>query len=450
MSHLYSFLTQSGHRAEGCDRDGGFFTEKLLKDAVIHPLDCHLPQDIDTVVYSAAYENHPLTSMSEARRRGIPCYSYPSMLALLTGLYPSYGVSGTHGKTTVSAMTSHLLQSACFPASSIYGSFLCCSDRSYADGDRALVIEACEYRDHFLLYDLEGLVITNICFDHPDWFKSIADVRASFEKRVLSLKQGGFVICHASLEKSASGWKALRPDLDIIIYGKGRYSVSVNSSGLFELDGVYFESSDRNSEIISDYAAAMLLASSVMVKSDGASLTGETIHEKLSVLAHFVKSFPGSVSRSECVREEGGITFIADYAHHPDEIRTCIDNIRKKYEGRRIVVLFMPHTASRTKALMKEFVPSLALADAVFLQDVYTSARDDESDADLTGQLLKGLEREMFRTLYPRLMHASRVRSDAEAVNALSSFLQMGDICITMGAGDNRKLIEAVAEMIKG
>ena len=110
----------------------------------------------------------------------------------------------------------------------------------------------------------------------------------------------------------------------------------------------------------------------------------------------------------------------------------------------------MPHTASRTSALMKEFTSALSLADAVFVQKVYASARDDESSRDLSHELVRNLEREMFRSLYPRIMHVGEVRSDDEAVSGLSSFLLSGDICITMGAGDNRKLIGAVVSALRG
>ncbi|MGN0907356.1 MAG: glutamate ligase domain-containing protein [Bullifex sp.] len=445
MSHLYSFLVQSGHTAQGCDIAEDFFTSPLLEDAVIYPLDCHLPEGTDLVVYSSAYEKHPLPSMKEALENGIPCLSYPEALSYLTRQFPSFGVSGTHGKTTVSAVTTHLLESIGFGASSIYGSFLKGRPCAFAGGTDALILEACEYRDHFLMYDLEGLVITNIAFDHPDWFKDIDQVRSAFEKRVLTIKQDGFVICHSSLEKLIGKWRSVRPDLTFVIYGKGRYSVHSHVTGGYEADGILFESPDRNAEILSNYMAAMLLAAAVMLKCEGKPLSDSSIHEKLSLIAPHVHSYPGRVSRSEYVREEAGITFIDDYAHHPDEIRVCIDNIRKRYPARRIVVLFMPHTASRTQALMKEFVSALSLADAVFLQDIYKSARDDSSSRDLTGELLKGLEKEMFRTLYPRLLHSSRVSSDEEAVTALSSFLLSGDICITMGAGDNRKLIAGIA-----
>ena len=449
MSHLYTFLTQTGNICEGCDVEEDFFTSALLKGAVIHPLDSHLPADTDVLIHSSAYDNHNLTCMREAQERKIPVLSYPGALAALTGQVPSYGVSGTHGKTTVCAVATHLIASAGFMGSSIYGSFPVGSDRTYAKGLKALVIEACEYRDHFLLYDLCGLVITNIAFDHPDWFPDIEAVRKSFEKRVLSLRQGGFVIFHSSLEKSAGSWSRMRPDLTFIMYGKGRYSVQEGFTGL-TLDGVGFDAPDRNGDILSDYAAALLLASCVIVKSEGGIIDESTIHEKLLLLSPSASSFPGSVSRCERVAEEGGITFLCDYAHHPDEIRVAIDNVRKRYENRRIVLLFMPHTASRTSALMKEFTSALSLADAVFVQKVYASARDDESSRDLSHELIRNLEREMFRSLYPRIMHVGEVRSDDEAVSGLSSFLLSGDICITMGAGDNRKLIGAVVSAIRG
>ena len=144
------------------------------------------------------------------------------------------------------------------------------------------------------------------------------------------------------------------------------------------------------------------------------------------------------------MKTEGGVTYIDDYAHHPHEIKVCLDNLRRKYPGRRIIALFMPHTASRTRALMKDFVTVLSAFDALFIQNVYSSARSDGGN-EASLQLYKALEKKVFRTFYGRLNSVAYCDSDDDAVMRTASFLIPGDILVTLGAGDNRALIDRIA-----
>ena len=160
-------------------------------------------------------------------------------------------------------------------------------------------------------------------------------------------------------------------------------------------------------------------------------------------LLPFLSSFPGLAARGELVAEEGGVMYIDDYAHHPDEIKVALSNIAHKYGRHRLVVLFMPHTASRTKALLPRFVESLVGCDALFIQDAYASSRNDGGSSL---ELYKAIDRRVFRSLYTRLGTVVHVKDDEMAVSVLSSFLEDGDILVTLGAGDNRRLIPLIAK----
>ena len=108
----------------------------------------------------------------------------------------------------------------------------------------------------------------------------------------------------------------------------------------------------------------------------------------------------------------------------------------------------MPHTASRTKALMNDFATSLALADCIFVQDVYSSARDDRSKENLSRVLVKNIEKKVFRSLYGKASQVVYLEDNDMASQIIAAALLSGDICITMGAGDNRKLIKRIVDFL--
>lgn len=450
MSHLASWLAENGHSVSGEDVPEDFYTSALLKNIPVFEPGSALPDGTDAVVYSTSYEKRAVRAKSEACQRGVRLYSYPEMLALLTRDRVAAGVSGSHGKSTTAAIASFLIKSSGIAASSIYGSFLKNDSSAVVCGDKGLVIEACEYQDHFLLYDLDILLITNISWDHPDWFENAAAVRASFRQRVITMKQNSVVICHDSLKRYAADWASERPDIFFITYGP-RSSFSLSHSiadDSYSVSGcsVSFSPEEKNLSIIYDYLGALILTSALSLLIEGRSARDEeSVRRKMDELGPLLSSFPGLAARCDAVADENGVLYIDDYAHHPEEIRVCLDNIGRKYPSRRLVVLFMPHTASRTEAFMKDFVSALSRCDALFIQPVYASARQDGAESDAAWRLYKAVDRRVFRTFYGRLASVSYVHSNEDAACQLASFLQSNDILLSLGAGDNRALLQRIA-----
>ena len=451
LSHLASFLSLEGNSISGCDVEEDFFTSALLKNFKIYKNDTHLPENIDVVIYSTAALKHDPIWYKEAKERGIKCYSYPEYLAYLSKSRLTGGIAGTHGKTTTAAISSHLIKSLDLKAATIYGSFLVGDSFAVNKGKEFLLLEACEYQDHYQLYDLSLLTITSIDFDHPDYFNSLEEVKNSFSARVRTLRANGVVIYHSSLKNLASSWKAERPDLTFIRYGSGSFSIVKGYNGYTvpALGDVSFTTNDKNSLILSDYLAAALTVSALYLMSKGALVNEDSLLSMLKVVLPHLSSFPGVSARGEVVLIEDGVTYIDDNAHHPEEIKTALDNLRSRYPHSRLVVLFMPHTASRTKALMKEFVSSLTLADAVFVEGLYTSAREDDTKEDLSKELASLLDRRLMRSFYQRLSTVMYTPTNEDTILSVSAFLQDGDVCITMGAGDNRALSLKIAKARK-
>jgi len=448
LSHLASYLKERGDIVRGCDVKEDFFTSSLLEGIEIDPLDAPLPLSTEVLIYSSAYEKRNIRAINEAKEKRIPAYTYPDYLAYLSREMMSAGVSGTHGKTTVTAMASHLVRAMKLKGGTIYGSFLSGENKAVALGDEFLILEACEYQNHFLSYSLDVLVITNIEFDHPDFFADLDAVKAAFRERVVRMNRGGVVIYHSSLKRFIENLKSERSDLAYIRYGEGKYFSVVRSHLGICLSGldIPFCVKDKNPLILDDYIASALVVAALMLKQEGKEVSEESLLLPLRSIMPHISTFPGVTARGEVVLESGNITYIDDYAHHPSEIKVCLSNLRLRYPSSRLVVLFMPHTASRTEALLKEFVSALSAADAVFVESTYASARGDIQSEDPAKVLAKELEKKLLRCFYLRLSTVQYTPSSEEAVLSAAAFLQEGDVCITMGAGDNRSLITRINE----
>ncbi|MCR5732866.1 MAG: hypothetical protein K6G51_08015 [Sphaerochaetaceae bacterium] len=428
MSHLASYLKRGGHEILGMDVPEDFFTAPLIKDIDILDLASPLPTDVEKVIYSSAYESRSIKALEEAKRKSIVCLSYPEALSYLSKDRITCGISGTHGKTTTSAVASFLMEKLGIEGGSIYGSFLKNSEAVYHLGDRYLLLESCEYQEHFLLYELDVLVITNIDFDHPDYFKNLDCVIEAFHKRFLTISKYGTVIAHISTKDIVESWKRERSDISVIYYGEG----TEFSSGILKIDNC-------SKTILEDYVAALLCVS-VLTSLPG-SVRIESLGSQIEKLMPLLDGYVGVSARSEVVVDRDGVLYIDEYAHHPREISVALENLRIRYPSRRQVVLFMPHTSSRTEALLEDFASSLSKADILILERVYGSARNDIQKEDSSLKLIKRIWEIKDRNNY------LYIPTDEECIRYVASFLKRGDVCITMGAGNNRSLIDRIIEL---
>lgn len=454
MAHLASYLAFApGVVVEGADVEEDFFTSPLLKGFCIYSLTDPLPDGVGEVIYSTAYSSSHPRAIVEAREKGIPVLSYPEALSALSCKMPTFAVTGTHGKTTTTSVAAYLLSSINACAGAIYGSFLQGVAGAYHDGDGALVLEGCEYQDHFLSYHLSGVLVTSVQFDHPDYFKDLESVEHSFLSLISRLPSDGVVFYESDIRKSViQEWQNHRPDLKYFSYGFSSDDFHlVHSSfgyGITQLPGAGVIDLAADKAIWSDYLGGALIASLVLLSLEGAEVNEDSLNGKLVDLFPRIATYPGVSARTEIVCIAHGITFIDDYAHHPDEIKVAISNVRLRYPGHRIAVLFMPHTASRTRALFKEFVSVLSSSDILVIEQTYASLRGDD-DKGVAQELEKAIEKRMERHFLSASALPMYAPSDEEAIGMAASFLQEGDVCITMGAGDNRRLIRDIVQRIE-
>ncbi|WP_320130550.1 glutamate ligase domain-containing protein [uncultured Sphaerochaeta sp.] len=472
MAPLAVLLTKMGARVSGCDTEEVFSTDAMLQVNGISVfsgfLPALLPLDSDIVIYSSAYALS-LPILALANEKGFQLYTYPEFLAFLSRQSDScYVVAGTHGKTTSTAVASYLLSTLgdkSFSFYSIFGSVLQGESALPYQGRDVALFEACEYQDHFLSYSIRGALVTTVEFDHPDYFADLEQVEESFKKFVFGIDHHGFLICcndDLGARKLIQYCRDCRPDIALMTYGfndNGPFWIKKNSwEGTYTLsclEGRAFELPSLSKPLLDDYLGGAILAMAIMLDrpkvklylDDSQIASEEAIPAVAGMLTERLMTFPGCVGRGEVILEEQSITYIDDYAHHPTEIKATLDMLHVKYPQRAITVLFCPHTASRTKAFLKDFSVALSSADRVIIQHSYASARNDVDELQDPAQLLSdALSTRIMRTYRCTLQAVSYAPDDKAAVETAALWLQPGDLCITMGAGNNRYLSSRIAQ----
>jgi UDP-N-acetylmuramate--alanine ligase len=449
-SALAELLHRAGARVSGSDTADVFYTCAILDALGIPYFEGFDPSRIarerpELVIHSAAYTPEKNPEMAEVLRLGVPLAKYTDALGAYSALFDSSGVAGVHGKSTTTAIAGTLLAAAGLPAQVLAGSAVTSfgGRSTISIGDRYFVAETCEYRKHFLKFHPRRVLLTSVESDHQDFFPTYESILGAFVEYGGRIESGGELIyCadDAGACEAASLIGKRRSDIKYTPYGfdaEGYFRIKNYESGdgesRFELAGIPQVWAVRipGRHTVRNSAGAIALVKSI------ADAEGRAVDiEMTGRLSRALAAFAGCKRRSEIIGEAGGILFMDDYAHHPTAIRTTLAGLKDFYPRRRLVASFMPHTYSRTQALLSDFARSFESADAVFLHKIYASARE-AYDGQVTGRLL-------FEKA--AILH-SDVRYVDEPLGALDeakAVLRAGDLFITLGAGDNWKLGEAL------
>ncbi|MDY3248714.1 MAG: UDP-N-acetylmuramate--L-alanine ligase [Candidatus Choladocola sp.] len=432
MSGLAAVLLKRGFTVSGSDAKESPLTDWLteLGARVSYPQSAeNITDDIDVVVYTAAI--HPDNPEFQAVvAKNLPMLSRAQLLGQLMKNYEtSVAVAGTHGKTTTTSMLSHILMQAEYdPTISVGGILKSIGGNVRIGKSEYFLTEACEYTNSFLeLFPTIGIIL-NIDADHLDFFKDLDDIRHSFRLFAGKLPENGTLIINASIP----GLEELTRGLAcrVITFGteNGDYravNVTYNElgRGSFEL---------RRGDTTLGHFELSVPGEHNVANAVAALAAGDLLGIPAAVMAEGLLGFTGTDRRFQKKGEVGGVTIIDDYAHHPTEIKATLHAARK-YPCKNIWCVFQPHTYTRTKALMDEFVDALALADKIVLADIYAARETDTlgiSSDDLRIRLeKKGKEAYYFPTF-------------DEIETFLLEKCIPGDLLITMGAGDVVKIGE--------
>ena len=350
-----------------------------------------IPKDVDLIVYTIAIPHYDPKLFEQIQNCGIVIKSYPEMLGIVTANKYTIAVSGTHGKTTTTAMIAKILIDAGKDPSVIVGSLLKDYKSNFIVGKSDFfVVEACEYERSFLNIKPKILVITNIEADHLDYYKDLEDIKSAF--------------------------KELESQSEHVISDYSKYLEKVPKLAV---------PGEHNRQ---DAAAAMAVADMLGI--------GEEIAQKS--LAGFLGTWRRLEKKGETT---DGVIIYDDYAHHPTEIQASLQALRELYPKgeKNITVLFQPHLYSRTKALFEDFVKSFSKADRVLILPIYFAREDkDESISSelLSSAICKIEGRDDFAVAF----------SDFKGAETVVESLKLGknDVFVTMGAGEAYKVADKI------
>lgn len=448
MTALAELLSHAGVGVSGSDTEEVFYTDAVLKRLGIEvrqPFSAaQVPLDAEAYIYSTAYtpENNP--ELAAALSTGKPVISYPEALGVLTRSKLSLAVCGTHGKTTTSALLAHALDGAGLKPSAIVGSAIAAWGGGALAGDgQYLVIEADEYQDKLRHYQPFGIILTSADWDHPDFFPTVGDYEAVFERFVARLPRHGVLIaCGDQARVRVIAGASPAP---VRFYG----SLSGNDVQIVEQAVIDPESAEGRTGLRQrfsiEYAGErfgpfLLRLSGRHNAENAAAVIALFLHLKLPLetLAESLASFAGTKRRFELIGEKNGALIYDDYAHHPDEIRATLRAFRELYPMRQLSIVFHPHTFTRTKALFEDFAEALSDADRLYLLDIYGSAREVQGGVS-SEELVERINR-------VHTGKASYAPDRAALVATLSETAGAEDLIVTMGAGDVWQIAEALAE----
>lgn len=425
MSGLAKILAKNGFKVSGTDRSPSEQTEDLINHNITvnfgHRSE-NITKDIDLVVYTAAISNDN-PELIRATELGIPTLNRADLLGEIMENYKeSICVCGTHGKTTTTSMVSLILMEYTDPTVTIGGVLPAIKSNVHIGDSPYFVAEACEYTNSFFSFFPKYNVILNVEEDHPDFFKDLDDIRNSFKTFAGNTKEDGVIFINSEIPNygeiaNVPGRKVVTFGLDsnsdvsakdiVIAHGKSRFMLVSHGKELGEIHllvpGIY--------NVVNALGAISL--------SLELGIDFPTIKRGLS-------AFTGAHRRFEHKGNFNGATIIDDYAHHPTEVKSTLLAARE-YEPKRLIVIFQPHTYSRTEALFSDFVDALSEADLILLSEIYPAREENihnTSSKSIADALIsKGKEAIYFPT-------------DKDAISYLEKNLIDHDLLITMGAGN--------------
>ncbi len=411
ISAIARMFLHEGKIVSGSDVAESEVTEGLRKVGALIFLNQraeNVPNDCDLVIYSIAITpDNP--EFAEAKRRGLAMISYPEALGVISKEKYTIAISGTHGKTTTTAMIAKIMTDAGLDPTVIVGSFLLDADsrglktRIHADEktmrtnfiagkSKYLVVEACEYRRSFLNLHPKILAITNIDADHLDYYKDLDDIKSAFAELTAKLPANGVLINDFNKISFPQGFKLKIP---------GKHNL-------------------ENAKVAFAVSRALNIPGTKALKS--------------------LSEFSGTWRRFEYRgKTKNGALVYDDYGHHPHEISATLQGVRELFPTQKVVVVFQPHLYSRTKDHLAGFGVAFGRADYVILLPIYPAREIDPGDINsemVVEEIKKNGQLACF------------VETFSEASQKSAELAGTHGIIITMGAGETNKVADSLVRKV--
>lgn len=446
MTALAIYCKERGYQVNGSDINEEFHTDKVLRKYAIPVYNKfskeNIKKDIDLVIYSGAYDVKQNVEVVEAKNKKIPVISHGEALGKFMSKQKGISIAGTHGKTTSSAILATIFMQAGLDPSYVIGcaEIATLPSPGHFGKGTYFIAEADEYqtavnvnkKSRFLWQNPSAALITNIEYDHPDVFKDIGQVKEAFLKFMKKIPQNGYLAYNGddpSLIELVS-----RVSCKLISFGEG-------ANNQYRLNSINFREGKTNIQIrLRD--ENVLLELNIPGRHNAINVCGvyalaKTLGLKTEKIIKAVKTFKGSKRRFEKIATKKGVLYYDDYAHHPTEIDNTLISIKNWFPKKKIIVIFQPHTYSRTKSLLNEFVSALKQADIIIITKIFASQREKSTNFNISGKILA----DKISQIHPQVYFANTFN---QVVKYLKELAKKGNIVITMGAGDIYKLHDLI------
>ena len=435
MSAIAQWLKTLGVRVTGSDRassDIVTWLQSLEIPVAVETEDAILPEDADALIYSDAVplEN---SARQEARRRGIHEYAYPEALGMLSAPYKTVAISGSHGKSTTTALVALMLTAGGLDPTAVIGTRVPGLKNSnfLQGGGEIAVIEADEYRGHCLHLRPAVSVITTTDYDHVDAFPTIEAYRDVYRKFIDKTLPTGLLVLHAS-DPCTPEFTRLKEQRSLVTFGitdvpENGPTVAATPPVLRERRQEFTVFKDGKTygtftiplpgeHLVLDALAALAAVSPWNIP--------------VGVLQKVLAEFTGTWRRFEHVGLFHGAPVISDYAHHPTELRAVVTATKAWYPNRRLLLVFQPHQKARTRAFADKFLDVLTLRtpDVLIVSEVFdVTGREEAGDTTSTQPWVALLKERGTTVTYAPTLEAAEQEIRAQATP--------DDVILIVGAG---------------
>ena len=430
LSAIARLLLESGYSVSGSDRQASEVLDRLA-EAGAQVYIGHRPENITgakLVVRSSAIPDQNV-EVEAARKAGIRVVKRAEFLGQFMEGRAGIAVAGTHGKTTTTAMIAWMLSALGEDPSYIIGSDARnLGTNARAGKGRAFVIEADEYDRMFLGLKPEIAVVTNVEFDHPDYYQAEDDYFMSFTEFVSNIKQGGLLLaCGDDAGAARLREEARDRSVEALNYGICDPSLDYYAYGMVNnpVGGLTYDVVVKGNTEQSLRVALQVPGEHNVRNSLAALAVADRLGLPLAEAAQALAEFRGTGRRFEVLGEYAGITVIDDYAHHPTEIRATLSAARARYPGRQLWVVWQPHTYSRTQAFFADFASAFIEANHVVVTEVY-AAREPVTGEFSAFRVVEAMQH----------LDAYFIPDLAQTTAFLLTHLDDGDVLLVLSAGD--------------
>jgi len=384
-----------------------------------------LGSEIDLVVRTAAIPDSNQEFIA-ARAYGIRSIKYAELLGQVMQERFGVAVSGTHGKSTTTAMIAYaLIESGIDPSFVVGGTVPQLGGGSRSGQGRAFIAEACEYDRSFHALHPTVAVVTNIEEDHLDCYKDIEEIVASFRHFAQIVPPDGLIIANGEDRRVLEALAGLTTPIELVGLRNG-FAWSTRETGI--VDGCHTGQVSFKGQVVADLKLGvagrhnLFNATVAIAACNSCGLAPQQSAEALS-------RFKGVDRRMTEVGMARGAIIVDDYGHHPTEIRATLAALSEKYRPKRLFCVFQPHQHSRTRFLLEDFATSFADAHEAIVADIYF-VRDSESEKQRvsSADLVSRIEKAGFKARHLPQFQA--------IVEYLRGTIGEGDLVVTMGAGN--------------